>query len=831
MVKKTKSSDNRPIDDIDNYPDIMNDYQEEYIEENEEIKINSFDKKPNIDEKMNEKIKDYVNYNYFTLSIQAKKNDKGELKKICKFPKDWTNIKQLCNPNHNGIALICGKKSGIYIVDYDDQASFLNDACIHPELKNHYLKTRKGYHSYFKWNTDVQIKIGSTSVKEKNIDFQGDNKCVFTEPTNYKDEDGNQYSYKFLNEEPLLEMSDDLIQFFLINYLKKTKETPILIVEPDSVIPEIKDISPFINKMLNVEYNWECEKKEQGFRLTHNSLNCILSGETSHSTLNHSCIYINKNSANIMCFSCKPAKKLLLRDYPELKNVKMFLGLIQEKKCSDETTNNDFETLMYEMLETSGKLKYKKEDGWILKPVDGIPTHYEDYLEYGDYLDTLFECKDLRTYRIYRKKVTHRHQLIDYLKNYNKDENLPIIKRDPCIYSFNNGFFNLKTCEFKEFEDKEYNFCSTIYIKKNFDISLITTPFNEIKTPLFDKLVKYHVPDNKVYKILLCLIGRLFFKCKEFDTWQCMLFIKGQANTGKSTFLEIIESFFNPRDIGVIGENLEKTFGLQNLYNKRIIISSDIPVKLSEKLDASTLQKMISGEKVSVAVKNGNAKFVEWSSTMLMAGNFLPDYSDKAGSISRRFAIIDMGKKVIDKDASLKNRILENEIVSLLVKFIKAYKFYVEKFNSVVFEDWGKKFKIRYFDEAREEFKQESDILYCFLNAPPGANETKSSNIWIEHKEGAITSLENFKKTFKMYAKVKHNNQNYKWSGTSDNSTLENLGYEIVTLNICASCGKKGEQGCCENFTRNNRRKKVVIKNMIIRNGFEEGNNWVEGDE
>ena len=30
----------------------------------------------------------YISYNYFTLNMEAKKNDKGELKKICHFPKD-----------------------------------------------------------------------------------------------------------------------------------------------------------------------------------------------------------------------------------------------------------------------------------------------------------------------------------------------------------------------------------------------------------------------------------------------------------------------------------------------------------------------------------------------------------------------------------------------------------------------------------------------------------------------------------------------------------------------------------------------------------------------
>lgn len=763
----------------------------------------------------------YTNYNYFTMPIQGVKNDKGELKKICKFPKDWTNIKQQINTSHNGIALICGEGSGIYVVDYDDKSSFIGDATIHPELKNHYLKTRKGYHSYFKWSQNVQSKIGSTSIKERNIDFQGNNKCVITEPTKYKDEDGNEYSYKFLQEKPLIEMSEELINFYLINYFKKPKVEP----KVNNPLIELKsnndDISPIINKMLTVDYNWNVEKRDDTYKLTHNSLNCIVSPGTSHSTINHSCILINKNCCTVTCFSCKPAKKILLRDFPELKNVKKFLGLVQEKKASEEDINNDFEVLMYSMLEKSEEKKYKKEAGWILKPVDGVPTHYEDHLEYGNYLDELFECKELPTYRIYRKKVTHRHQLIDYLKTYN-DVELRFIKRDPYIYSFNNGYFNIKTQEFNLYEDKVYDFCSSVYVKKDFDIELLNTPFNKIKTPLFDKLLKYHIPDNKVYKIILGLIGRLFYQCKEFDNWQCMLFIKGQANTGKSTFLEIIENFFNIRDIGTISENMEKTFGLQNLYNKRIVISSDIPAKLSEKLDKATLQKMISGEKLNIAIKNAEARTEDWKPSIMMAGNFLPDYEDSAGSVSRRFAIVDMGRKVIEKDASLKSKILENEMVYLLVKFTKAYFYYLEKFKDIVFEDWGKKYNIEYFDKARDEFKQESDILYAFLNAPPGANETKSSNIWIEHRENEITSLETFKKTFKTYAKIKHNNQNYRWSTTSDNATLISSGYEIINLKICASCGNKGEKGCCDNYSSGNRRNKVVIKNMIIRNGIDE---------
>ena len=79
----------------------------------------------------------------------------------------------------------------------------------------------------------------------------------------------------------------------------------------------------------------------------------------------------------------------------------------------------------------------------------------------------------------------HKHQLIDYLKTYN-DIELRFIKRNPYIYSFNNGYFNIKTQEFKLFEkDKVYDFCSSVFIKKDFNIELLNTPFNKIKTPLY----------------------------------------------------------------------------------------------------------------------------------------------------------------------------------------------------------------------------------------------------------------------------------------------------------------------------------------------------------
>ena len=344
--------------------------------------------------------------------------------------------------------------------------------------------------------------------------------------------------------------------------------------------------------------------------------------------------------------------------------------------------------------------------------------------------------------------------------------------------------------------------------------------FKLIKTPLFDKLVKHHIQDNEIYEILLALLGRLFFDTNERDNWQCMPYIKGAANTGKSTLIEIIESLFNKRDVGIISSNMEDKFGLESLSESKIVISPDLPEDIASILDRVSFQSMVSGEQISIAQKNKKAISKKWTAPLLFAANYLPNYNDKSGSVSRRLAIFDMGKKVNNKDTTLKARIIDNENHLILIKCIKAYNFYLQKFGNVAFQDWNKKFNITYFSDACEDFKQESDYLYMFLTAPPGSNKTKHSNIWIEYVKDSTVGLDEFKKKFITYMKFKHNKNNYKWSNTSDNAVLTDQGYIIKKISICASCNteKTTSVKCCDDYNNKNRRRKFLILNMNIRN-------------
>ena len=343
---------------------------------------------------------------------------------------------------------------------------------------------------------------------------------------------------------------------------------------------------------------------------------------------------------------------------------------------------------------------------------------------------------------------------------------------------------------------------------------------NNLDTPNWDKLIKHHIKDEQIYDIFNALIGRLFYPLKKYDNWQVMVFLIGSANTGKSTIIEIIQSFFYKRDIGSISSNSETTFGLQNLYDKRVVICPDIPHNIKKTLEASLLQSMVSGEQVNVPRKNLTALCVDFKAPMLWAGNYLPNYIDKSRSVSRRMATFKVNNEVKEKDTTLKQKIIENEIVALFIKFLTSYHKLRDKVKNITFEDWGRKLNIDYFDKQMEEFRRESDLLYQFITNPPGVNKTRNSNIWIEYKEGEITELETLKKKFKAFLNYKHGIQSYRWSNTSDHSTLRKEGYLIKRLHICAGCNKKAVKGCCDNFNRNNRRRKFVIENMVIRNEF-----------
>jgi replicative DNA helicase len=75
-----------------------------------------------------------------------------------------------------------------------------------------------------------------------------------------------------------------------------------------------------------------------------------------------------------------------------------------------------------------------------------------------------------------------------------------------------------------------------------------------------------------------------------------------------SILTQVVQKFYDPNDIGIISNDLEKTFGLSSIFDKYLFIGPEI--KKNFALSQALLQSMISAEDVSIPVKHKTAESI-----------------------------------------------------------------------------------------------------------------------------------------------------------------------------------------------------------------------------
>jgi hypothetical protein len=200
-----------------------------------------------------------------------------------------------------------------------------------------------------------------------------------------------------------------------------------------------------------------------------------------------------------------------------------------------------------------------------------------------------------------------------------------------------------------------------------------------------------------------------------------MLFIKGQAETGKSTLLKFVSRWYNTEDVGILASNIEEKFGASMIANKYIVVGDDLQENFS--LDQALFQNMTTGGEVSLPVKNKMAMVIPWKAQMLLSGNVLPGYKDNAGSYSRRLLIIYYSTTIKTIDTKLPEK-LAAETAASIVKCNRLYRNMVRRMDAMSTrpEELGgpKSFWETIPEEFRIEKKnvaQASNAYMAFLNS------------------------------------------------------------------------------------------------------------------
>ena len=447
-------------------------------------------------------------------------------------------------------------------------------------------------------------------------------------------------------------------------------------------------------------------------------------------------------------------------------------------------------------------LRKSPKEQRVYKPVPSCPLAYQPYMTHGEYIQFVLDEDEE-----FRENPNRFKDLETYMTKYNP-RSFRNINVDRDLLSFSDGVLVLSSLAFIEYSDHAEIDSLGDRIARHHIPSPYLAASRE--TPLFDSLFTCQFDDGDGrLEIMYSLIGRLFFKVNQLDNWQVMPLIVGTGNTGKSSVLQAIEGMFSPGSIGEIDGQNEKTFGLENKYNKEVVFIRDAPAKMSLVLPQETFQKMVTGEGMQISIKYATALTTPWEVPIIAVANTLFDYVDNAAQISRRVVAFQF-RKILDViNTRLVKDIKENELASIVKKCIGTY---VEMTKSPL-DFWS--MCPESLREAKDDAMMDGNFVYRFLMSGPDESRTKYKRYYVRQINGKITEWYAFKKVFEAYMLYK--NPGKKWELlTEENGPFIKLGYDVVRTHICRGCLAEARSGCCINYSPANRSKRFIIKNMEL---------------
>lgn len=312
-----------------------------------------------------------------------------------------------------------------------------------------------------------------------------------------------------------------------------------------------------------------------------------------------------------------------------------------------------------------------------------------------------------------------------YHLNHCIDIQFPEIVKNRHVWSFRNGILIGKNwnaalgkyeCKFYEysspqFQHLDHSIVSSKYFDQHFDSYENEKDWWKIPTPHFQSILDYQKFDPEVCKWAYVMGGRLCFDVGDMDGWQIIPFFKGIARSGKSTIItKVFRYFYEQEDVRTLSNNIERKFGLSSIYDAFMFISPEVKGDLA--LEQAEFQSIVSGEDVSVAVKNEKAKSMQWKTPGVLGGNEVPNWKDNSGSVLRRLLAWNFSKQVKDADTQLDAKLFE-ELPAILLKCVRGYLEYSQKYANK--DIWN--VTPQYFKNVQKQVAMVASTLHNFMES------------------------------------------------------------------------------------------------------------------
>lgn len=549
-------------------------------------------------------------------SITTEVNKRGEEKKKPNGMPLWKSItkdnsKNYFNKNHKAFGIVTGEISGLTVLDFDDASQYDKMCEQYPILKSvRTIKTRKGYHLYFKYNKALPTTTDYFN-DFKGIDIRNDSGVIFAPPTTYSLQNGETCGYYDCGGE-FIDVPD-----FILNMKPKQEEKKAatkkdaLNFTSASEKEKLEAIRKLANEGKLEKYthgSWD-DWRNIGF-IVHNTSKTVEGLKLFHEISKLNTEKYDEHTTNEFWYTIKE----------KTKNPLTIASLFEPEVifCNDDNEASDY---MYEKLKSTLKsykrrLFFKRENVWICDK-----SLIEDAV-LNEVLNSNIHKKDNKGNPIkYAQSVGNArnimHALLLKIRLDNNDANLyekfhSTTKGKLC---FEDGVLNIVEKSFKLYENMEENEIYTTYkIPRKFG-EYFKNPNKEViktlKTSIFEPLYGYKM-DEALHFLSRAIAGH-----HEDKRWATYV---GNRNCGKGVEFDLlVNSFgdyvktFNLDNVLCtrqtegydLGEAGKKNYWLLDHEFTRLAVSQETPEGSSEqKINSKQFKKLNGGGDEIVARRN-----------------------------------------------------------------------------------------------------------------------------------------------------------------------------------------------------------------------------------
>ena len=402
-------------------------------------------------------------------------------------------------------------------------------------------------------------------------------------------------------------------------------------------------------------------------------------------------------------------------------------------RFTDESQKTAYQCLLLYMIEQFSEHGFSKFGGNLYRPFlkNGNNTHaWKKHCTIKEYL---YQKTDHKLNFSQWKNATQAAGNINSAKKYFNEfmgPELPELKKDRHLFAFKNGNYITKYNTSGDDDAPYYEDIFVPYGEKhpyitNFSVAAkyhdqVFNNYDEHKDdwfkiiekcPTFKSLLDYQELPEEVQRWLCVFMGRKCFKIGDLDNWQCLLYLLGQAGTGKSTVLmKILQKWYDEEDVGIISNNIDTKYGIKPHVNKFMVLAPEISENF--KMEQTDWQLLVEGGRNTYSEKYKNDETIDWTLHMTMGGNKIMRYKNNSESVSRRTVVVNFWKKVVKTDTAIDKK-LAKEMPAIMKLCISAY--YSATREHGIKGIWD--ILPRYFHENKEDMEQTTNALQNFLKS------------------------------------------------------------------------------------------------------------------